>query len=150
MTRLHHVSLLTGDAAATIRFYTDVLGLRLVKNTVNQENIHVRHLFFGDYQGTPGSVVTFFAIDRLGHRYDGPNQLGGIDLAIPTDSLAFWHERLQQAGCVVTKTANWLALVDPADTPVRLIPYQRTLPDALTVPNDVPGSQQITGLISQY
>ena len=46
MTRLHHVSLLTGDAAATIRFYTDVLGLRLVKNTVNQENVHVRHLFF--------------------------------------------------------------------------------------------------------
>ena len=46
MTRLHHVSLLTGDAPATIQFYTKVLGLRLVKNTVNQENIHVRHLFF--------------------------------------------------------------------------------------------------------
>ncbi|EGF48834.1 glyoxalase family protein, partial [Lacticaseibacillus rhamnosus MTCC 5462] len=94
-------------------FYTDVLGLRLVKNTVNQENIHVRHLFFGDYQGTPGSVVTFFAIDRLGHRYDGPNQLGGIDLAIPTESLAFWHERLQQAGCVVTKPLIGLRWLTP-------------------------------------
>ena len=49
---------------------------------------------------------------------------------------------------MVTKTANLLALVDPADTPLRLIPYQRTLPDALTVPNDVPGNQQITGLIN--
>lgn len=46
MTRLHHVSLLTGDAPATIQFYTKILGLRLVKNTVNQENVHVRHLFF--------------------------------------------------------------------------------------------------------
>lgn len=88
MTRLHHVSLLTGDAPATIQFYTKVLGLRLVKNTVNQENIHVRHLFFGDYQGTPGSVVTFFAIDRLGHRYDG--QINWVGLILPFQ-LGHWH-----------------------------------------------------------
>ncbi|MDE3282643.1 MULTISPECIES: VOC family protein [Lacticaseibacillus] len=148
MTRLHHVSLLTGDATATIHFYTNVLGLRLVKNTVNQENIHVRHLFFGDYQGTPGSVVTFFVIDRLGHRYDGRNQLGGIDLAIPSDSLPFWFERLQQAGCVISEAADRLTLVDPSDTPVRLITFQKTLPDHLTVPNDIPGNRQITGLIN--
>ena len=148
MTRLHHVSLLTGDAPATIQFYTKVLGLRLVKNTVNQENVHVRHLFFGDYQGTPGSVVTFFAIDRLGHRYDGQNQLGGIDLAIPTGSLAFWEQRLRMAGCVVTATLTSLTLVDPADTPVRLLVTDQTLPTQLVVPNDVPGENQITGLIN--
>lgn len=56
----HHISLLTKDANQNIRFYTHILGLRLVKNTVNQENIHIRHLFYGDNLGTPGSVVTFF------------------------------------------------------------------------------------------
>lgn len=51
--RTHHISLLTKDAQQNIDFYTQVLGMRLVKNTVNQENIRIRHLFYGDYLGTP-------------------------------------------------------------------------------------------------
>nr|WP_279403583.1 VOC family protein [Secundilactobacillus kimchicus] len=62
----HHISLLTKDANQNIRFYTHILGLRLVKNTVNQENIHIRHLFYGDNLGTPGSVVTFFCPTTAG------------------------------------------------------------------------------------
>lgn len=49
----HHISLLTKDAKQNIHFYTQVLGLRLVKNSVNQENIHIRHLFYGDYLALP-------------------------------------------------------------------------------------------------
>lgn len=69
--RTHHISLLARDAQRNIDFYTRVLGMRLVKNSVNQENIRIRHLFYGDYLGTPGSVVTFFVVPLLGHRTDG-------------------------------------------------------------------------------
>nr|WP_243685916.1 VOC family protein [Lentilactobacillus rapi] len=52
--KTHHISLLTKDANQNVHFYTKVLGMRLIKNTVNQENIKIRHLFYGDYLGTPG------------------------------------------------------------------------------------------------
>lgn len=59
MSAFHHISLLTKDRSENVRFYTEVLGLRFVKNTVNQENHRMLHYYYGDYQGSPGSVVTF-------------------------------------------------------------------------------------------
>lgn len=57
---IHHISAFTKSARENHFFYTSVLGLRFVKNTVNQENTAVRHLFYGDYQGNPGTLLTFF------------------------------------------------------------------------------------------
>lgn len=130
---LHHVSLLTGDAAATVTFYTQQLGLRLVKQTVNQENWRMPHLFFGDALGTPGSVVTFFVIDHLGPRYDGTSFMDTLALAIPTGSAAFWQQRL-----------GGLMVRDPNGVTVTLVetPAHTQAP----VENEIPAANQISGL----
>ncbi|WP_461212932.1 VOC family protein [Lacticaseibacillus sp. GG6-2] len=91
---LHHVSLLTGDIPATTAFYRDRLGLRLVKNTVNQENLHMRHIFYGDATGTPGTVITFFGVDHLGPRYDDGSHMAGITFGIPEAKTEYWKNRL--------------------------------------------------------
>ena len=57
---LHHISIISADAQRTIDFYTHVLGMRLVKQTVNFDDPGSYHLYFGDEKGTPGSIVTFF------------------------------------------------------------------------------------------
>lgn len=66
----HHVSLLTRQSKPNMQFYAQILGMRFVKNTVNQDNHRMYHLYYGNYQGAPGSVVTFFVVPRLGQRYD--------------------------------------------------------------------------------
>lgn len=130
---LHHVSLLTGDAAATVAFYTQQLGLRLVKQTVNQENWRMPHLFFGDAMGTPGTVITFFVINHLGPRYDGTSYMDTLSLAIPTGSAAFWQQRL-----------GGLTVQDPNGVTVTLVetPAHSQAP----VQNEIPAANQISGL----
>ena len=70
---VHHVSAITGDARANVDFYTRVLGLRLVKKTVNQDDPSVYHLFYGDEDGSPGFDLTFFEYPgaRPGRAGDG-------------------------------------------------------------------------------
>ncbi|WP_332871179.1 VOC family protein [Secundilactobacillus angelensis] len=136
MVQTHHISLLTKNAKQNIRFYTHVLGLRLVKNSVNQENIHIRHLFYGDYLGTPGSVITFFVLPLLGHRTDGNHFINGIRLAIPTGSQAFWQERLASTGITVTKTSDGLSFDDPDQIPITMVETDNQLTEWQVVPNN--------------
>ncbi len=116
---LHHVSLLTGNITATTAFYRDRLGMRLVKNTVNQENLHMRHIFFGDDSGNPGSVVTFFGVDHLGPRYDEGSHMAALRFAIPASRSDYWQQRL--GGMQVT---------DPNGVAITLIPVvsERNVP----------------------
>lgn len=136
VVQTHHISLLTKDAKKNIHFYTQVLGLRLVKNTVNQENIHIRHLFYGDYLGTPGSVITFFALPLLGRRTDGNHFINGFRLAIPTGSRSFWIERLNTNGIETTKTADGLSFNDPEQIPVTMVETDHQLTEWQVVPNN--------------
>jgi len=57
---IHHVTAITANARENVRFYTEVLGLRLVKKTVNQDDVSAYHLFYGDERGNPGTELTFF------------------------------------------------------------------------------------------
>jgi len=66
ITGLHHITLVTRSEAVNRRFYTEVMGLRRVKLTVNQDDIYHRHLFYGDDRGTPGGTITFFEWPTLG------------------------------------------------------------------------------------
>lgn len=134
MFDLHHVSLLTGDAAATTTFYRDQLGLRLVKNTVNQENLHMRHLFYGDYAGTSGSVITFFEVPRLGPRYDEGHYMADVTFAIPTGSASFWRTRLGS-----------LTATDPNGVRITLRQRAGQLDQRLVVPGPIPAEAQILG-----
>lgn len=96
---IHHVTAVTGHAAGNVRFYTQVLGLRLVKKTVNQDDVTAYHLFYGDEVGSPGTEVTFFDWPDAGPNRPGTGEVATIALRVHGDAaLQFWAERLARAG----------------------------------------------------
>lgn len=99
LTGLHHVTAVTGDVAGNVRFYTQVLGLRLVKKTVNQDDVSAYHLFYGDEVGNAGTEVTFFDWPNIGPNVPGAGSLTPIALRVPGQpALAWWARRLDQLG----------------------------------------------------
>lgn len=149
MPAFHHISLLTKNRQQNVAFYTQLLGMRFVKNTVNQENTRMLHYYYGDYTGSPGSVVTFFIVPHLGQRYDNDHFLATIGLNIPVNSLNYWYERLTNAGVTVTKQENQLFFNDPDEVAIILTEVtEGPLKSELQVQNDVPGDKQILGLAS--
>jgi len=95
----HHISMLTKNANENNHFYRNVLGLRRVKMTVNQDDPSMYHLFYGDRTGSPGTELSFFEMPLVGHTYRGTNAITQIGLVVPTEeSLAYWRERFVQLG----------------------------------------------------
>lgn len=95
---IHHVTVICGDAQTNLDFYTGVLGLRLVKLTVNFDDPTAYHLYYGDGAGTPGSILTYFPYPG-GRRYrPGNGMFSRTDLAVAPDSLGFWLDRLHGHG----------------------------------------------------
>lgn len=141
---IHHISGFTKSAKESIYFYTEILGLRLVKNTVNQENTKMRHLFFGDYQGTPGTLLTFFEISKLGQRRDFNNYFSTNYLAIPKGSLQFWKERLLQFNVDSHQDDEGLEFTDFDDFKLKLIETDEQIqPEKATQHSTVPAHYQI-------
>lgn len=94
---IHHVSAITANAQANVDFYTKVLGLRLVKKTVNQDDPSMYHLFYADAKGTPGTELTFFEIPMAGRTYPGTNSISETSLRAPNDkALLYWKQRFEQ------------------------------------------------------
>lgn len=149
MAAFHHISLLTKDSHENVRFYTEVLGMRFVKNTVNQENYRMLHYYYGDYQGAPGSVVTFFVVPHLGHRYENQNFISTIGLKLPQNSLDYWQERLDSYQIDHTVSDRQIRFSDPDQ--VEVILTETDLPPLASdhqVKNEVPADKQILGLNS--
>lgn len=145
----HHISLLTKDRTANIAFYTETLGLRLVKNTVNQDNHRMIHLYYGDYQGTPGTVITFFIVPHLGNRYDENHFLATVGFKIPEGSLNYWQERLTAEKIAFTIEGKRLNFADPDGVALYLQETAEVpLPADRQVKNQIPGDKQILGLAS--
>ena len=95
---LHHVTSLAGDARENNRFFTDTLGLRRVKKTVNFDAPDVYHLYYGDERGTPGSVMTYFPFPNIRRGRPGTGEVGTTVFSVPEGSLGFWRERLAARG----------------------------------------------------
>ncbi len=111
---IHHITAITADAPRNVEFYAGVLGLRLVKRTVNQDDPTVYHLFYGDDQGSPGLDLTFFEYPRARRGTPGAGMVHRIVWRVGgDDSLAFWEERLRAAGVEVRRTAAGLDFADP-------------------------------------
>ncbi len=92
----HHISMVTKNANKNNHFYKNVLGLRRVKMTVNQDDPSMYHLFYGDKTGSPGTELTFFEIPLVGKTYRGTNAITRIGLLVPSeDSLHYWKERFE-------------------------------------------------------
>jgi glyoxalase family protein len=92
---IHHITAIAGDPQRNLDFYTEALGLRLVKRTVNFDDPGSYHFYFGDNIGTPGTIMTFFPWPggRRGAR--GSGQVTTVSFAVPRNSMAFWKERLR-------------------------------------------------------
>ena len=93
----HHISIYTKDAQRNKAFYTEILGLRLVEKTVNQDNTSMYHLFFGDETGSPGTLLTYFEIPNVGQPKRGTDSIYRFSLLIPdNESLEYFKKRLTQ------------------------------------------------------
>lgn len=93
----HHISMITKDAKQNNYFYKNVLGLRRVKVTVNQDDPSMYHLFYGDLTGSPGTELTFFEMPLAGRTYRGTNAITRIGLLVSSvESLTFWKKRFEQ------------------------------------------------------
>ena len=96
---LHHVTMITGDARKNVAFYADLLGLRLVKKTVNFDAPEAYHLYFGDEHGSPGSILTWFEFAGAPRGRAGLGMIHTLQLGVPSEaSLDFWAERLAAGG----------------------------------------------------
>ncbi|MDW0113349.1 ring-cleaving dioxygenase [Sporosarcina saromensis] len=95
----HHISMITKDAKTNNYFYREVLGLRRVKKTVNQDDPSMYHLFYGDQTGSAGTELSFFEIPMVGRTYRGTNAITQIGLLVPTEeSLLYWKARFEEYG----------------------------------------------------
>ncbi|CAN7622574.1 VOC family protein [Rhizobium sp. LjRoot98] len=101
---LHHVTSMAADARTNNQFFTDTLGLRRVKKTVNFDSPDVYHLYYGDETGAPGSVMTYFPFPDMGPGRPGTGEVGTTVFSVPEGSLGFWSDRLSQRGVSGLKT----------------------------------------------
>lgn len=104
---LHHVTAITGHAQKNHDFYTDTLGLRMVKLTVNFDDPSSYHLYYGDAVGSPGTIMTFFASESSFPGRIGAGQATVTTFAIPNGSLGYWKGRLENAGFPVKQLEVW-------------------------------------------
>lgn len=123
---IHHVTAITGDAQKNIDFYCGVLGLRMVKVTVNFDDPTTYHLYYGDESGRPGTAMTFFAWNGARRGRIGPPQVTVTSFAIPADGLEYWRTRLKELGVTAVAEAerfgdHVLSFRDPDDMRLELV-----------------------------
>ena len=91
---IHHVTAVTGNASRNVAFYTQILGMRLTKKTVNQDDVSAYHLFYGDELGRPGTDLTFFEWADIGPHRQGVGTISTISLGVTgRDALDWWVKR---------------------------------------------------------
>lgn len=129
---LHHVTATVDDAQGDVDFYTRTLGIRLVKKTVNFDNHHVYHFYYGDAVGHPGTLFTTFPYKGKGVPWGrkGRGQITGTSFSVPSDSLPVWHDRLQGLGLKPERGEDRfgegvLGFEDPATLTIELVGTDR-------------------------
>src|SRR5215210_597271 len=111
---IHHITAITADAPRNVDFYGRVLGLRLVKKTVNQDDPTVYHLFYADEKGSPGADITFFEYPGARRGRAGAGMVHTVVFRVGSgDALAFWEERLGAEGTHTERTDGRLRFADP-------------------------------------
>lgn len=96
LTGIHHVTAITSSAEKIYDFFTNILGLRLVKKTINQDDINTYHLFFADDKGTAGTDMTFFDFKGIAKAQHGTNEISRTGFRVPSDAaLMYWIKRFQ-------------------------------------------------------
>ncbi|HEX6433663.1 MAG TPA: VOC family protein, partial [Gemmatimonadales bacterium] len=125
---LHHVTATVNDAQADLDFYRDLLGLRLVKKTVNFDNHGVYHFYYGDERGTPGTIWTTFPYKGWGvpPGRHGPGQITVTSFSVPAGSLGYWSGRIQASHTAAREAfgspgTKGISFTDPSGLTIRLV-----------------------------
>lgn len=148
---LHHVTAIARDAAANAEFYVRVLGLRMVKRTINFDDPGSYHLYYGDAAGRPGTLLTFFIRPWEQRGRPGRGQATLVAFSVPSGSLPYWSDRLAARNIRVTqrtggREADAVSFADPDGLELRLVD-DGSRPDCeASASPDVPASHSIRGL----
>lgn len=145
---IHHVTGLCGDAQRNVDFYTQTLGLRLVKLTINADEPGAYHVYYGDGAGSPGTLISFFSKPRSPMGARGVGMFTGIALAIPDGSMSYWQARLADRNPDHHRNPHGedcLSFEDPDGTRLHLVERMRTNSHVWTE-GGVDANVAITGL----
>jgi glyoxalase family protein len=144
---MHHITMITGDAQRNVDFYADTLGLRLVKKTVNFDAPEAYHLYFGDEQGSPGSLLTWFEFAGAQPGRAGAGMIHTIQLGVPAAaSLDFWEQRLGEHGYSSERSAGTLSFADYDGLGLELVLADSQNPPLQAHHPEIPREHAITGV----
>jgi glyoxalase family protein len=143
---LHHITMITGDAQRNVNFYGDLLGLRLVKQTVNFDQPEAYHLYFGDETGSPGSILTWFEFAGAPRGRAGSGMIHTIQLGVTgTAALDFWAARLSSGGVDSERGEDTLRFRDYDGLAFELVVAEPANPPLVAVHPEVPAAHAIVG-----
>jgi glyoxalase family protein len=147
---LHHVTAIASDAQRNLDFYTQVLGLRFVKRTVNFDDPGTYHLYFGDDAGSPGTILTFFPWPRASRGHSGAGEVAQTAFSVPLASIEYWENRLREHSVLVEKTGKRfneqvLTFPDPDGMKLEIVGHADAAPANASRFADVPTEHAIRG-----
>ncbi|HKJ28319.1 MAG TPA: VOC family protein, partial [Anaerolineales bacterium] len=152
---LHHITAVSAEINNNVKFYTQVLGLRLVKKSVNQDDVSAYHLFYADKLGSPGTDMTFFDWPQIGPNIRGTDAIAGTAFRVGSrQALEFWLERFNQYGLVHDQITSFagrelLPFEDQEGQQLYLVNDQGADPEGEIWPRpDIPDEYAIKGFFS--
>jgi glyoxalase family protein len=153
ITGLHHVTAIAGEPQENVDFYSGMLGMRLVKKSVNQDSPGTYHLFYADGVGHPGTDITFFPWPEMAPVKPGHGLSMEVSLAIPAGALDYWSQRLTELGARTQavesrRGARALPISDPHGLPLALVETSDAREFTPWLDSPVPSAKQILGLHS--
>ncbi len=145
---IHHVTAITAQVSSNLEFYTRTLGLRLVKKSVNQDDVSAYHLFYADAVATPGTDLTFFDWPNAGPNHPGPGTVNLTELRVESQgALDYWESRLRDAKVGAERTEEGLSFADPEGQRLRLVDGSGLPSDAAPWDAVVPAEKAIRGIL---
>ena len=149
---IHHITAICSSPTVNLTFYENVLGLRLVKQTVNFDDPFTYHLYYGDNDGRPGTIMTFFPWDGTVQGKDGEGMVTATAFGIPSDSLSYWLDRLEKHGVAAAQERRFgeevLSFTDPHGLRLELIATENPFQPAETTPLEKEDQHRIRGFHS--
>jgi glyoxalase family protein len=147
---IHHITAIASDPQRNVDFYTQILGLRFAKRTVNFDDPSTYHLYFGDRTGRPGTAITFFAWPGARRGSRGTGQVIAASFAIPSGSLDFWKSRFEEHHIFSEQLpsrfeASAIRLIDPDGLPLELIETEQLDDIDLKYESEAPNKFAIHG-----
>jgi glyoxalase family protein len=143
---IHHITAITADARANLDFYTRVLGLRLVKKSVNQDDPTAYHLLYSDEKGSPGADLTFFEYPGAARGRAGAGMVHRIVWRVGSvDALTFWDQRLRREGIASMRRDHMMTFADPEGLGLALAVDETTDAPLAAVHPEIPRDMALLG-----